>query len=278
MSDYGISISESSTPISRATDYQKVIDTRWKTTSIVSITPINIPDAFSSVVAIKLVDHNLGYIPAFEAPYYNTRFETGLSHTGGYLFIADRSSIYFITSPDQTLESGYTIVGNIIVYDINMEVDYVSELSGSATAATSKSNRGMKIIGNDQYAARDASDTNPLGFSFTTDSKAIGIDRIGTVNITGGDSVGFTVLGRGVINHKLSYPPLVKTARIFSNTTNGIIIVGSQTFQSPSNSITFYSQLQLTYAKIESQAVILQSFTNDTYRYILFKEPTEIAG
>ena len=275
--EYGIVIAQSGTPVARASDYQRILDTRWKTMSIVDTKKVSFSDVFAlSSNVVKILDHNLGYIPAFEAPFYNTRYESGVSNSGNILWLADKTSIYLVTSDSVQPLGAYTIDGYVTDYDLNIEEDYQGKDRG-LIGSTSRSDRGVKIIGNDQYAAHDASDSNPLGFSLTTDSKAIGVDRVATVQITGGDSVGFTVLGRGVIQHTLNYPPLVKTSRLYSN-SNGVITTDFINFPAPSNELSFYTNLGLTRAKVEPQKIVLESYRDDIYRYILFKEPTEIAG
>lgn len=261
---FGIAIAQSGTPIARASDYQRIIDTRWKTMSVVATKEINITDAFATAQVIKILDHNLGYLPAFEAPFYNTRFEVQTSNEGGYLFLSDRNSIYLVV-PD-VYPFDYTIKGSINVYDLNMEVDYQGEDRG-LIGSVGRSDRGIKVIGNGQYAARDVRDTDPIGFSITTDSKAIGVDKIGTVNV---------VAGRGVIPHTLNYPPLINVVS-FYNRTN-IFSLGNQV-QPPSNSDAFCGPLELpATVKVEPQAVVLESAAANTYRFVIFKEPTEIAG
>jgi len=270
---FGVAIAQSGTPIARASDYQRVIDTRWKTMSVVATQKIYIEDAFVKDQTIKLLDHNLGYLPAFEAPFYNTRFEVQSSQSGSYLFVADRTSIYLILTQGPGVGYEYTINGYITVYDLNMEEDYEGGDRG-LLGSVGRSDRGIKLIGNGQYAARDVRDSDPIGFSVTTDAKAIGIDKVGTAQITGG--VPFTVQGRGVIRHNLAYPPLVKVAIRY---TPAQLLIFGNLIPAPSPSTAFIGPLDLPAgAIVEPQAVVLPSYFDETYRYVIFKEPTEIAG
>jgi len=275
---YGIAIAQSGTPIDRASDYQKIIDTRWKTASIIASIPYRNEDLEYGPEFVKIFDHNLGYIPAFEAPFYNTTYESQSSLSGSYLFVADSTSIWFVNGVhNSTPSASPTVIDGVInVYDVNIEVDFTSTRNG-LVAAPRSSDRGVKLIGNGKYAAHDANDSDPLGFSLSTDAKGIGIAEIGTVHARGGDPVGFTVLNRGIIRHDLPYPPLLKLVDSTPYENNFLV-----QNKPPSATGKFYGPMRLlgsSGVRVEpGQLVIRTGYPDDDrYRYIIFRDPVDIA-
>jgi len=274
VTEYGITISGSGVPIERASDYQRILDSRWKTASIVMSVRFAVDNFQTLPTFTKVLDHNLGYIPAFEAPFFNTTYEVQGSLASTYLFVADNTSIWFVNESPGTSDA-YKIDGYINVYDINMEVDFESEPTG-LVAAPKRGNIGVKIVGNGKYSARNANDSDPLGFSLSTDAKGIGIARIATLNSRGG--VPFTIPSRGIIKHGLPYPPLVKLVNTDPYLDNFLV-----TKKPPSTTGKFYGPLRLlgaTGVRVETgQLVVETSYVdNDTYRYVMFRDPVEIAG
>ena len=263
VTEYGITISGSGVPIERASDYQRIIDSRWKTASIVMSVPFKTDNFAALPKFTKILDHNLGYIPAFEAPFFNTTYEQQGSVSGTYLFVADSSSIWFINeNPDTT--TPYKIDGYINVYDVNMQEDFESEPTG-LVAAAKRGNIGIKIIGNGKYAAHDANDVDPLGFAISTDAKGIGIARISSLN-------------NGIIKHNLQYPPLVKLVDTDPYRNNFIV-----TSKPPSTTGVFYGPLRLigsSGVQVKPGQLMVTLFPDDQerYRYIMFRDPVEIAG
>jgi len=266
VTEYGITISGSGVAIERASDYQRILDTRWKTTSIVASVPFKTDDFEYLPEFTKILDHNLGYIPAFEAPFFNTTGESQSSKSGFYLFVADRTSIWFINGNYTGTPSvkPYGIDGYVNVYDINMEKDFESEAVG-LVAAAKRGNIGMKLVGNNKYAAHDANDADPLGFSVSTDAKGIGISRVAP-------------LGSGIIKHTLAYPPLVKLVDTDPYKNNFLV-----TIRPPSETNKFYGPLRLfgsSGVRIQPSQLVVTVNPGDEsrYRYVMFRDPVEIAG
>lgn len=266
---YGATFSQSATPIDRAPDYQRVLDTRWKTMSIVATQHFAKADLMNGPKIVKILDHNLGYLPAFEAPFFNTRYETQSTAVGSYAFVADRKSIYYVKVHVEIATSDYAIEGNINVYDLNIEENFDSKAKGTITPST-RTDIGVKIIGNDLYAAKNVNDRSALGYAVTTDSKAFGVLKVDEVSISS---------GTGIINHDLQYPPLVKLI-----TTDPLRLGSSAELPVPSNSPVFCGPMGIGFSasnlwvKTETNRLIVNSSTDEIYRYVIFREPTEIAG
>jgi hypothetical protein len=277
MEEYGVAIAQTGTPVARASDYQRILDSRWKTVSLVVTAPLNIPDLFAMPDEItKIVDHNLGYLPAFEAPFFNTRYEVQSTFFGAYLFVADRKSIYLINqvagNTFQSAENARSIIGAINVYDINMEEDYSSMPKGVPSGSV-ESHHGIKIIGNDQYAAKNVQDSAALGFATTTDAKAMGIYKVDSVTVPTPPQFGTAT---ATVDHELGYPPLIKFADM--NPLFGSIY---QSYTAPSNSDAFIGALSLGNLGLRVRAkpnqITVESSVGKEYRYVLFREPTEVA-
>jgi hypothetical protein len=223
---------------------------------------------------VKLFDHNLGYLPAFEAPFFDTRYEVQSTAVGSYAFVSDRKSIYFVKFHPESSTGDYAIHGNINVYDLNIEKDFDSKAKGTLTPSTN-TDIGMKIVGNDEYAAKNTQDKGSLGYAVTTESKAFGISKIDEITITGAS---FITPGSTVIEHDLQYPPLVKFI------TMDPLQLNSNALPIPSASPVFCGPMGIGFSAnnlwitTETNRLIVNSSTNVTYRYVLFREPTEIAG
>lgn len=266
---YGATFSQSGTPIDRAADFQRILDTRWKTMSIVETQPF-IGGLGANFTTYKILDHNLGYLPAFEAPYYNTRYEVQSTAAGTFAFVADRTSIYFVKVNGVDLPK-YTMNGHINVYDLNIEEDFDSQAKGNMLSPK-KTSYGIKIVGDDEYAAKNVGDAGTLGFAMTTESKALGISRVNQVIITSG---GFGEDAKAIIEHDLGYPPLIKFINM-NPITGGIT--------APSNSPVFCGPMGMSFGtnnlwvRAETNRLTVSASQASTLRYIIFREPTEIAG
>lgn len=277
MEQYGVAFAQSGTPVARASDYQRTIDSRWKTVSLVATAPLNIPNIFTMTSEItKILDHNLGYLPAFEGPFFNTRYEVQSSFFGSYIFVADRKSVYLINTVANNSAFGpadaRSIIGAINVYDINMEEDYSSMPKGVPSGSID-SHHGIKIIGNDEYAAKNVQDSSALGFSTTTDAKAMGIYKVASVSIPAPPQFGTS---EAIVAHELGYPPLIKFADMTPLFRNQFI-----NYPAPSNSDAFIGALSLgnlgLRVRAKTNQIVVESSVGKEYRYVLFREPTEVA-
>lgn len=276
---YGATFSQNGTPIERAADYQRVLDTRWKTMSIVATVHFAKDDLMNGPKVVKILDHNLGYLPAFEAPFFNTRYEVQSTAAGSYAFVADRKSIYYVKIHPESTTGDYKIEGNINVYDLNIEEDFDSKGKGTLVPAT-KTDIGMKIIGNGADAAKNVQDKGSLGYSVTTESKAFGIAKVAGAEITGAS---FVSPASVTIEHDLLYPPLVKFITMNPLGTSSTD-PNQHILPVPSDSEVFCGPMGIGFTAsnmwVEAQTnrLIVSSSVNDTYRYVIFREPTEIAG
>lgn len=278
---YGVVLTQSGTPVQFASDYQRVVDTRWKTMSIVATAPFQMNGIRGDVGAIKILDHNLGYLPAFEAPFFNTRYEVQMSGSSAFRFIADTKSIYFIARNDLLpIIYNYAIDGYINVYDLNIDEGYTSKTEG-LLSSPSETDMGIKIIGNDEFAAKRVNSSRASGFSMTSESKALGVAEVADVTLSGFVPGGWAT---GTIDHDLGYLPLVKLIdpEPFQFTPTDFQPVNP--FSRPSNDTRFCGPMTLGFSSdnimvtAQFQRLELQASVNKTFRYVLFREPTEIAG
>lgn len=279
--DYGMSIAQAGTQIRYADDYQKIIDTRWRPMGTSVAYPIDVlvdpaPGLF------KLFDHNLGFVPAIEAPRQTDRLNPTpqSSPIGIVQFCADDTSVYIVKY--DTSNFVIRIKGYIYVYDFPINEPFDSEYKGVAMASTGKSDRGMKINGNSEWSLNRLEDDSNFGFAVNTNNKQINVAKVDQITYT----PNFTTQSL-TITHTIPYPPLIKIANKLTNTSFITGYSGTQPIyiQFPKET---WSSLSLadsnTYVNAGTQYKMdvyvsgTAGQTSLTIGYVLFRDPSEIAG
>lgn len=277
----GIAISYDGIDIRKASDYQRTIDTRWKTMNIVMSRRYVNNDIQNGPQITKLFDHNLGYLPAFDAPYFNSRYEVGSTISGAYAFVADTKSIYFVKYSNTSTPSAnpYKIDGYINVYDLNIEEEYESPTKG-LEGSTGNSTNGIKIVGNGDFATRTVNDQGAYKFSITSEGKAFGINKVGTAEITNANPMS-AINGSTTIPNDLPYPPLIKFV-ILGMPGSRDLNTGVPLLPLPSNdklcSQMGFSGTRNFYVRTSGGKITVESSENGQFKYIIFRDPIERVG
>jgi len=277
-SEYGIAISQAGTPIKFADDYQKIIDTRWRPlgTAVAYKVDFSID---SPAGLFKIFDHGMGFIPAIEAPRQTDRLSPSpqFSPIGSVQFVADDTSVY-IAKGSTTFSRKTTAKGYIYVYDFPINEPFDSQYKGVAMGTTTKTDRGMKINGNSEHSYNRLQDDSNFGFAVNTNNKQINVAKVDQITFT--PSVGVNTV---VISHDIPYPPLIKISQKLGPTSIQDGLGGYVQFPKET-----WSALSLadsnSYANAGTQYKISVAISNllagqsATIGYVLFRDPSEIAG
>lgn len=275
--DIGAVITQSGTPVKFADDYQKIIDTRWRPVGIVAVYPIEM-SVNSAGGIYKLFDHNLGYIPAMDAPRQTDRLNPSPQSTpiGAAMFCVDDTSVYLIKY--STIGYNIKVKGNIVLYNYPINEPYDSDYKGNSLARVSKSDYGMQIEGNNTWGTSKLGTGDNLGFSVNTNVKDISIAKIGQISyvpVTTGENP-------LVVTYDIPYPPLIKisnkiiTGR-FRDAMNNVIEIPKETW----SSISLADVGAFINAGTINQSIIyiggLANVKENVISYVIYRDPSEIA-
>jgi len=268
----GAEISQQGVPVDKATDDQKVLDTRWKTLDIfreytyqntvtLQMSSTNINTNYLTIFA-----HNLGYIPAHDYVINSYSVSDPSALVSSLPVYADTQNIYllphitsFVASPTLTVN----ITGRVYTLDITTYFQ-APTVNAISTNNPTTSEFGAEFI-NPNLASPNIS-TDPIGeFNFSTKLKPLNILQCGTIA---------TVSGGLIISYNYPVNPIYLLAQYLPNgftTAKGINIttplVGSLGFQGGRGSITSNT--------ITVNGV--QTAFSGSFAYILLKDPIGLA-
>jgi hypothetical protein len=183
MGRHGIQISQEGVPLSRAADYQKVLDDQWPFLDIflekeIQVSKSDWPSSTAWWV-YELAEHNLGYLPGF------TFKENGTSLiTGDTSVIATDKKIYlrglWVTG-DPTTPLDIRIFIRVFAVDITKEYQYTGERIAPQPRVSAKK-YGVKIVDPRDPNSR-MGDQEMSSFSLNTNAKALGVFKTGIQDI-----------------------------------------------------------------------------------------------
>lgn len=269
--DFGAAVSQAGTPIRYANDYQKVLDTRWRPVGTVIKYALDFTTESASGL-YKIFDHNLGYIPAFEAPRQTDRLKPSpqSSPIGSTLFCADENSIYYVKFFARGKVKGY-----LYIYDFPINVPFDSEYKGTDLSTTSASESGIKIEGNNDFSTAHVGSDDNLGFSVNTNNKQISIAKVDRFSFVP-DILGNTI----PVYHNIPYPPLIKLSRklVTADFTQIGVVFPKETWTSIGMSdIGVYSNAGTLYT-VNNKFSGLANVKLAEFAYVIFRDPSEVAA
>jgi len=244
MADFGFQIAQENVDIRRAADYQKTLDSRWRTLDAVFEVEVEVVHGGSGDT--MAFHHKLGFLPAFTA--------RKISGSGEVTWWADRQKVY-VRGDAGT----YSVF--LRIYDVDPTVEYRAPvLHISARPGSSASKIGAKFL-NQHRTSQGMRDDEKSHYSLNTQAKAMGIQQTGVVEAT--VSNGHEL----VITHDLGYPPTYLTAEMdLTDTSNPkIAVMGNVLGRVTANSV----QVRI----VGALAVLLGSWA-----YLVLKDPIEVAA
>lgn len=184
---YGIQISQEGIPVRRAADYQKVLDDRWPFLDIVIETEVRFEHKFHEGNdnyrwSIELLDHSLGYLPAFTYRMVEGSLLDEFGFDIGEV-VSTKQGIYlkgfFIPGQQMTLNG--KILLRVFACDITAETSYgVGQIDPIAKRDSRK--YGAKILKSgvppEKFSGDEMSD-----FALNTDAKALAIQKTGVFHL-----------------------------------------------------------------------------------------------
>lgn len=259
--EYGFVATQSGANVSKAADYQKLIDSNWNILSVLK----KFNGRYSGPAEWNIIgEHNLGYVPAFNFKIYNTK---NMVDWDTPLFLADSKYIYCTSGMDMTpWEFNYSI--NVFNINFSKEYKYKSTTIGNRDISKISKN-GIKIINKD--SSRNMSSDELSDYSVNSKSKVLPIHMVGSIY----QNELATGVGNGPrINHALGYNPSYFVARLYKQSE-------VPDFDLPGNEETLAFPINKTDFKIRSNENYLwfggaQSALVGTFGYVIFKDPSEL--
>lgn len=275
----GIQISQEGIPLHRAADYQKVLDDRWPFLDIsheqeFTLSKSSFPSATGWWIE-KVLEHNLGYLPAFT--YRNLSYSDNLGGAATSVdIIATKTAIYVRDlwnsgTPMTRLDMRGFL--RVFACDITKEFEAPVEAVAAGIRVSPKK-YGVKVIDPRNTNARMSS-PEMSDFSMNTNAKALSIQQTGTKRPTG-------VNNELVITHRLGYPPTyfisqVQTPEFFALYTIYASPHPEQTVLYPMNDAVNNRNIATT-TTLTIRGVQATLDPNGTWAYLLLKDPVEVAA
>lgn len=269
----GLIVTQNGVPVSGAADYQKTIDTRWTFLDIADEQAFDISHSDSGSThfwAEKIMDHRLGYLPAFT--FRPTVVDGGGSSffATNYQVIATKNSVYIrnlYVSGDPTTPT--RLAGFLRIFACDITTAYQAPIAlVQSVAGLTNVGVGVKILTN----GGSMNSTNLQDFGIDTEAKALAIQQTGTAVATTANS------GTLLINHNLGYPPTYFLAQVQSAAE----FAATTIFTNPVPEGTISPMDTAFGARITADAVNLtmkgvQAALSGTYAFLITKEPAEVA-
>lgn len=235
-------------------DYQRTLDSRLKYLELAKNEILEF-NSFEPLTFKPIVEHNLGYLPAFTARVISLE---GASAGSRPLFVGDTKNIYMATGA-----AGWKPKVRIGVYNVDFTSEYRAPITRTSPNNSGKaSDVGLAIL--KQPSNVNIEHNEFSNFSVHTDTKAMNIQQHGTaISVSTG-------VNRMTITHDLGYPPSFMLARIYNQ--------GDIFIEIPSDKATtpigdFYGVTRATSIDVTISGG--QSAIVGTFGYIILKDPLE---
>lgn len=269
MGRYGVQISQQGIDVSRAADYQKVLDSNWKFLDIAVEKDVEATynNATLSPKLIELATHGLGYVPGFEFMVSSSSRTPFDGSDGIYQFLrADNQKIYLSVYNTGT----YTVKGRIRVFTVNIMDEYSAPTYGNNSAAPAASSRyGAKFLDLNKGVG-DIEDEDMVPFTLNTRGKQMSIHKHGT-------KVADSTTGTLTLRHEVGYPPTYMLCRVETKSEWPYpYTYPYSTDQVSGPLVSAYYSAKADPYDIEFKGV--QSIISGRFGYVILKDPAEIAG
>ena len=262
----GIIFTQEGIPIKQSSDYQRVLDTRWKTMEIAfeKYVDISYENWVTGRNNIEVFIHGFNYLPAFEFFQDKDTLEGNTTVLAG-----QHVSDYIIGTVDKIFVPIFKLAGDpstalrvkgfLRIYRVDITGDYKAPSTSSRSTLPIKSKYGVKIIDSDD-GYKDFDSREVYKYLQNSKEKTLGIHQHGVLTAESG-----TV----TIDHGLGYSPSFE----FVSITNTFSIPGIDCIQ-PFNSYSGRVSSSTYQLKFSGG----QSALFGKYAYLVFKDPVELAS
>jgi hypothetical protein len=183
---YGIQISQEGVPVTRAADYQKVLDDRWPFLDIFQEVEIPVEVRLTDAVesfnwAIELFSHKLGYLPAFT--YRILSGNMWGDYDGQTTIVSTKTGIYLtgLHYSGGATSWNFRIFMRVYALDVTREFEYKTE-DPEPTSKRQSRKYGAKVIKSGVSPSKFSSD-EMSDFSLHTDAKVLAVQQTGVLNM-----------------------------------------------------------------------------------------------
>jgi hypothetical protein len=279
----GLKITQRGTDISRAADYQTVLDSRWPLLEIILEKQIDVtltPSGVDGYQVVKLLDHNNNSLPGFEF-YQDTSvvdpaYATALN---GYSLVYTKNSVYisslYVGASSHTLQP-YRLKGFLRLYRTDFNKQFKSDtITISPEKDTDDKVTGLKIL-DENKAGANMRRPDYDNYSLNTNAKAMSMHMMD--NVLPDATTHFAT-----VTHGLGYLPTFmawQSYRINYNTnSDGTYTDDGATFQSPLKGQDAISELvAFSFANTATLSFRgVQSPLANRVAYVILKDPLVVA-
>lgn len=282
MADSGAEISQQGIDVSRASDDQKVLDTRWVTLDILSEPTFDLTQTFPTgapgggffgfaTPILSLFTHNLDFLPAFDYEIDEFTCDDPAAIIDTSNFVSSGKAIYFVPSVGSLNTSvTLTISLRLRIFDLPVTEEYAAPvIQSTPLTSNTPSEYGAEFV--DPGSVGISIDTaTPEELSFSTKLRPLNILQHGTVKVP-------PPAGNISIDYNYGNPPLYILG-IYYPLGLGASAQGNSDLEGPLVGALTFSGGRGTITDTNIQVGGVQSALAGSFAYILFKDPLNISS
>lgn len=267
MGEYGIRITQAGIPVSRAADYQEVMDERWPVLEFLFEGIVTIENAKSQAAGtidyIPIFSHKLGYLPGYFFKNITNDVNTSNNSVSNQIF-ADDQNIYLRVIKTAGVVVTVNLKFFLAVIDRNCSLEFQSPIDvTTADQVTNPSTYGLKVLNHPSGQGMNERDKSL--YSFNTNAKSMSLQQTG---IRSAVSPNFTI----AVDHRLGYPPTYFLARRTPVIGSADPFLGKVTIKPLGNGGGVGKSSSITLTIRGGQAAL----TGD-YMFVILKDPVGLA-
>lgn len=276
---YGVIISQQGIDINYAADYQKVLDSRWRSMEIDEeimidqVILIKKQLVNTRVPLHKIHGHSVGHLAAFETQLQSdTSVISGNPNSISIIrFLSDDENIYIDPNSFSNYDVDTTIRLRVFIriFTLNILEEFTSPVEPFVSASPAAMSRyGARFLDKQRNSGR-IDDPNFSSFTMNTDGKQISVHSQGTIRVLESDLEAFKV------EHGLPYAPSFLLCEL--------LMPDNPRTDSPDYIKTYASNLVSTYFRASNRDGVLrfggiQSIVLGDFGYVILKDPMELIG
>lgn len=250
----GIEVTQEGVGVEKASDYQKVLDSRWlfmevglEIDTTITLPAMGAQTAFGyqrvNIIRHGMTRRGVAYVPAFHGSYkINEEYDPFI---GEYNLAADDTWIYFYrTYSNGSTPAAYTVQVKAKVYTLPILEAYLAPIEIAPLSGKTDSNIGIRALDGTDSSV-DISESSSHGFSIDTRKKILSIHKVvqKKVNYAFYDSARVTAVDTATDILTLTIDPNQSVPEGGSSTGIGWIETGQQIQYNPGDFTTYPNPL-----------------------------------